>query len=144
MSVTHMGPAADGGRMPCCGRTPFEVPADDRVTYLPYNVTCADPEEVRERAVQDVLAAMGEGEQDEAWRLSVCIFYKGPWEFVTDLANGLRRDCTLRWILEGTEPWWTPKGWLNWLARLADDRDRRWRNRYAARHDDPPAMWKRR
>lgn len=29
-----------GGLMPCCGRTPFEVPRSDRMTRDPGNVTC--------------------------------------------------------------------------------------------------------
>lgn len=29
--------------MPCCGRTPFEVPATDRMTLDPKLVTCLAP-----------------------------------------------------------------------------------------------------
>jgi len=38
-SPVHMCPD-EGGVMPCCGLTPFEVPAADRMTLLPQLVTC--------------------------------------------------------------------------------------------------------
>jgi len=44
----HMCPD-EGGVMPCCGLTPFEVPATDRVTLLPRLVTC----NTRQRPPQD-------------------------------------------------------------------------------------------
>jgi len=45
--VVHACPAKGAGVMPCCGRTPFEVPSTDRITSEPGNVTCAgvQPEE---------------------------------------------------------------------------------------------------
>jgi hypothetical protein len=42
--TTHLCPPDGGGLMPCCGRTPFEVPRTDRMTLDPSLVTChADP-----------------------------------------------------------------------------------------------------
>jgi hypothetical protein len=38
--VTHMCPPDSGGLMPCCGRTPFEVPETDRITATWDLVTC--------------------------------------------------------------------------------------------------------
>ena len=37
--VTHQSPP-EGGVMPCCGLTPFEVPRFDRITLDPALVTC--------------------------------------------------------------------------------------------------------
>jgi hypothetical protein len=35
------GPAVDGsGMLNCCGRTPFEIPRDERITLDPDAVTC--------------------------------------------------------------------------------------------------------
>lgn len=39
-SVVHLSPLKDSGIMPCCGRTPFEVPSTDRMTLEPEQVTC--------------------------------------------------------------------------------------------------------
>jgi hypothetical protein len=39
--VTHRCPLVDGGLMPCCGLTPFEVPCTDRITENPALVTCS-------------------------------------------------------------------------------------------------------
>src|SRR6266567_4376437 len=39
--VVHACPRWGSGVMPCCGRTPFEVPSTDRMTSEPGNVTCA-------------------------------------------------------------------------------------------------------
>lgn len=39
--VVHMCPPGDSGNMPCCGRTPFEVPRSDRMTVDSRLVTCA-------------------------------------------------------------------------------------------------------
>jgi hypothetical protein len=38
--TTHECPPNEGGLMPCCGLTPFEVPLDDRITEDPALVTC--------------------------------------------------------------------------------------------------------
>lgn len=38
--VTHLSPP-EGGLMPCCGLTPFEVPRYHRMTGDPALVTCA-------------------------------------------------------------------------------------------------------
>jgi len=38
--VTHRSPSPDSPEMPCCGRTPAEIPAKDRVTTDPAQVTC--------------------------------------------------------------------------------------------------------
>ena len=40
---THACPPGDSGTMPCCGRTPFEVPGSDRMTLDPALVTCGMP-----------------------------------------------------------------------------------------------------
>ena len=39
-SIVHRCPPAGETRMPCCGRTPFEVPRGDRMTGDPALVTC--------------------------------------------------------------------------------------------------------
>jgi hypothetical protein len=40
--VIHQCPQdGDGGLMPCCGLTPFEVPRTDRMTLDPALVTCS-------------------------------------------------------------------------------------------------------
>lgn len=40
-AVVHAGPpTGGGGLMPCCGRTPFEVPHTDRMTGYSADVTC--------------------------------------------------------------------------------------------------------
>jgi hypothetical protein len=38
--VTHRCPPGDSGIMPCCGRTPFEVPRSDRLTSDTSLTTC--------------------------------------------------------------------------------------------------------
>lgn len=39
-SLSHSCPTGDSGVMPCCGRTPFEVSRDDRMTLDESLVTC--------------------------------------------------------------------------------------------------------
>jgi hypothetical protein len=39
-AVTHRCPPGDSGTMPCCGLTPFEVPASDRISEDQRMVTC--------------------------------------------------------------------------------------------------------
>lgn len=39
--VVHRGPDGSGAVTPCCGRTPFELPRSDRMTYHDALVTCA-------------------------------------------------------------------------------------------------------
>lgn len=38
--TTHRCPEGSEAAMPCCGRTPFEVPWTDRLTEDPESVTC--------------------------------------------------------------------------------------------------------
>lgn len=38
--VTHACPPVGSGVTPCCGRTPFELPRDDKMTLDPGLVTC--------------------------------------------------------------------------------------------------------
>lgn len=38
--VTHQCPAWGAATMPCCGKTPFEVPRSDHMTVKVYLVTC--------------------------------------------------------------------------------------------------------
>ena len=38
--ITHRCPLKGSGTMPCCGRTPFEVPRHHRMTLDPKLVTC--------------------------------------------------------------------------------------------------------
>lgn len=40
VSVIHECPPGDEGYMPCCNRTPFELPPTDRITTDPARVTC--------------------------------------------------------------------------------------------------------
>lgn len=39
-ATTHRCPPEGSGVMPCCNRTPFEVPSTDRITDDPERVTC--------------------------------------------------------------------------------------------------------
>lgn len=38
--TVHLCPPEGSGEMPCCGRSPFEVPRTDRITEDVYLVTC--------------------------------------------------------------------------------------------------------
>lgn len=38
--IVHRAPAGGFGLMPCCGRTPFEMPRTDRVSGMDVVVTC--------------------------------------------------------------------------------------------------------
>lgn len=38
--ITHQCPPEGSGLMPCCGRTPLQVPDTDRLTLDPALVTC--------------------------------------------------------------------------------------------------------
>jgi hypothetical protein len=38
--ITHQCPPEGSGIMPCCGKTPFEVPWTDRLTLDPTLVNC--------------------------------------------------------------------------------------------------------
>lgn len=38
--TVHLCPPGDSGLMPCCNRTPFEVPRTDRMTLDRSLVTC--------------------------------------------------------------------------------------------------------
>lgn len=40
VEVVHKCPPGDSGEMPCCGRTPFEVPQYHRMTIDADEVTC--------------------------------------------------------------------------------------------------------
>jgi len=40
MEITHRCPPKGSGTMPCCGRTPFEVPRTDRMAIDGRLVTC--------------------------------------------------------------------------------------------------------
>jgi len=44
--VIHECPPGDSGLMPCCGRTPFEVPGYHRMTVAREVVTCRGSNEV--------------------------------------------------------------------------------------------------
>ena len=39
-SVVHVCPPDGTGITPCCGHTPYDLPANDRITTLPDLVTC--------------------------------------------------------------------------------------------------------
>ena len=45
---THACPPVGSGLMPCCGRTPFEVPRSHRITVDTDLVTCGTSAEVRQ------------------------------------------------------------------------------------------------
>lgn len=38
--TVHQCPPSGSGLTPCCGRSPFELPANDRITTTPEEVTC--------------------------------------------------------------------------------------------------------
>lgn len=53
-SIIHQCPPRGSGVMPCCGRTPFEVPRTDRMTIdgiVTCNASSADTEQERGRAL---------------------------------------------------------------------------------------------
>lgn len=41
--AVHACPVSGSTQMPCCGRTPFEVPRTDRITNDSDSVTCGKP-----------------------------------------------------------------------------------------------------
>jgi hypothetical protein len=41
VSLVHMTPPQGSSVMPCCGRTPYEVPHTDRMNEDPARATCA-------------------------------------------------------------------------------------------------------
>jgi hypothetical protein len=43
VEITHRCPPSGSGTMPCCRRTPFEVPSYHRMTLDPNLVTCLGP-----------------------------------------------------------------------------------------------------
>lgn len=45
----HMCPPDGAVTMPCCGRTPFEVPRSDRMTIYSEDVTCKGRSDVDKR-----------------------------------------------------------------------------------------------
>lgn len=50
IEVTHQcPPRGASGIMPCCGRTPVEVPRTDRMTYKPSLVNCSVFTELEQR-----------------------------------------------------------------------------------------------
>lgn len=48
-STVHRCPTGNAGLMPCCGRTPFELPRGDRLSEDPQAVTCTVLEEERRK-----------------------------------------------------------------------------------------------
>jgi hypothetical protein len=71
----------------------------------------------------------------------IMIFYEGPWERLSSLFVGLRKDCTLRWIIPEN-----PVGWRKALGKLAawtEQRDSLWRAKYAVKRRNPHKRWKR-
>lgn len=42
--MIHQTPPEESGVTPCCGRTPFELPASDQMTTDPRLVTCPGKE----------------------------------------------------------------------------------------------------
>ncbi len=74
---------------------------------------------------------------EQARRLLFMVTWKGPWERVTDLIYGLRKDASVRWeVKEGTA--------VQRLADWAEDRDAAWRARYEVSGRKPHAVWRRR
>ena len=83
-----------------------------------------------------------EPDRERDRRLLLCIFYKGPWDYLSEFFWGVKKDNTLRWEIP-----LRPKGWRRVLAALGDwanRRDTAWRNKYAERNENPPDRWKRR
>jgi hypothetical protein len=44
LTITHRQPPGGSDRMPCCGRSPFEVPSWHRLTDDPEQVSCPGKE----------------------------------------------------------------------------------------------------
>jgi hypothetical protein len=57
----HACPPKGSGIMPCCGRTPFEVPSTDQMTLEPASVTCVTPPAVTADHEPDDPDQYGEG-----------------------------------------------------------------------------------
>jgi hypothetical protein len=55
--VVHACPVAEGGLMPCCGQTPFEVPGTERMTLEPGLVTCRGAADGDTPSLADALKA---------------------------------------------------------------------------------------
>jgi hypothetical protein len=85
--VIHQCPPDGSGLMPCCGRTPFEVPQSNRITLDPTMVTCAllsdspvtryhpDPEinaEVQQDAIEAEAADLAAGYPNRWWVCPSC------------------------------------------------------------------------
>jgi hypothetical protein len=70
------------------------------------------------------------------------IFFEGPWEKLQIFAYGIRRDCTLRWVIPEN-----PTGW-RWLAAKIGDwaerRDQLWRAKHVIKRKNPHERWSRR
>lgn len=80
--TVHAGPNDDEGVTPCCGKSPFELPGDDRMTYDPEKVTCgvseqAEPANVYAAIGDDVIASLNAlGEPPERYVLVETPAYK--------------------------------------------------------------------
>lgn len=71
-ATVHASPRKGSGAMPCCGRTPLEVPRTDRISIDPFTVTCSEPDtpgpipaELREQATEALHAQMPGCTHDE-------------------------------------------------------------------------------
>lgn len=78
------------------------------------------------------------GDTLEGRRLVISVMYEGPWErfmnwlwAIDPATNELRREVKAGSL-------------RNWLAGLAEDRHRRWVDRYAADFSEPNPRWRRR
>lgn len=74
--------------------------------------------------------------------LMLMIFYEGPWERVSNLFIGLRKDGSFRWNIPAGATGWRKAAEA--VADWAETRDHIWRAKYAIRRKTPHKVWKRR
>lgn len=73
----------------------------------------------------------------------VTVFYESPWERLSTFLLGVHRDNrdAVRWRIPDN-----PRGWRKTLllaGNWADERDRRWRFKYAVQNRNPRKCWRR-
>lgn len=98
----HLCPPVGSGIMPCCARTPFELPSNDRITTYAHEVTCTD------REVAELVVDTDGGESPFGWREN------------TVEAREATLTAALRAVRQQCAAWTQPTGALTWDARNRD------------------------
>lgn len=98
----HLCPPVGSGLMPCCDRTPFELPLDDRLTTSAHEVTCTD------RELAELVVDTDGGESPFGWREDTV---EERETTLTAALRAVRQQCIA---------WTQPTGALTWDARNRD------------------------